>query len=161
MFTSGTADATTKLKQLNVEIVRSEYGARDLSAVLAELGRREIQSVLVEGGGVLAGAFFDAGLVIFLPIILTVDLGLPTRFLHMLMVPKPSLEIGMDAITIGPFHVKPFSPMNMGAWALLGFSGLAFLAASRMCSSAWMALYLSVNDSCDPGRSAFLSRSLA
>src|SRR5256885_12562309 len=47
----------------------------------------------------------------------------------MLMVPKPSLEIGMDAITIGPFHVKPFSPMNMGAWALLGFSGLAFLAA--------------------------------
>ena len=63
------------------------------------------------------------------PIILTVDLGLPTRFLHMLMVPKPSLEIGMDAITIGPFHVKPFSPMNMGAWALLGFSGLAFLAA--------------------------------
>ncbi len=63
MFTSGTDDAATKLKQLNVEIVRSEHGARDLSAVLAELGRREIQSVLVEGGGVLAGAFFDAGLV--------------------------------------------------------------------------------------------------
>jgi len=63
MFTSGSADAATRLKQLNVEIVRSEHGARDLSAVLAELGRREIQSVLVEGGGVLAGAFFDAGLV--------------------------------------------------------------------------------------------------
>ena len=63
MFTSGTADAATKLKQLDVEIVRREHGARDLSAVLAELGRREIQSVLVEGGGVLAGAFFDAGLV--------------------------------------------------------------------------------------------------
>jgi diaminohydroxyphosphoribosylaminopyrimidine deaminase / 5-amino-6-(5-phosphoribosylamino)uracil reductase len=63
MFTSGSADAATKLKQLNVEIVRSEHGARDLSAVLAELGRREIQSVLVEGGGALAGAFFDAGLV--------------------------------------------------------------------------------------------------
>ena len=52
-----------KLEQLGVELVRSEHGARDLSAVLAELGRREIQSVLVEGGGVLAGAFFDAGLV--------------------------------------------------------------------------------------------------
>jgi polysulfide reductase chain C len=63
------------------------------------------------------------------PILLTVDLGLPTRFLHMLMVPKPSLAIGMDAITMGPFHLKPFSPMNAGAWALLGFSLLAFLAA--------------------------------
>jgi formate-dependent nitrite reductase membrane component NrfD len=63
------------------------------------------------------------------PIILTVDLGLPTRFLHMLMVSKPSLEIGMDAITVGPFHLKPFSPMNAGAWALLGFSVFAFMAA--------------------------------
>ena len=62
MFTSGSADSV-KLEQLGVELVRSEHGARDLSAVLAELGRREIQSVLVEGGGVLAGAFFDAGLV--------------------------------------------------------------------------------------------------
>ena len=50
------------------------------------------------------------------PIILTVDLGLPTRFLHMLMVAKPSLEIGRDAVTVGPFHLKPFSPMNAGAW---------------------------------------------
>jgi diaminohydroxyphosphoribosylaminopyrimidine deaminase / 5-amino-6-(5-phosphoribosylamino)uracil reductase len=63
MFTSGSADAAPKLEQLGIEIVSSEHGARDLSAVLAELGRREIQSVLVEGGGVLAGAFFDAGLV--------------------------------------------------------------------------------------------------
>jgi len=62
MFTSGSADSV-KLEQLGVELVRSERGARDLSAVLAELGRREIQSVLVEGGGMLAGAFFDAGLV--------------------------------------------------------------------------------------------------
>src|SRR5438128_11056954 len=63
------------------------------------------------------------------PVLLTVDLGLPTRFLHMLMVAKPSDAIGMDAITIGPFHLKPFSPMNAGAWALLGFSLFAFLAA--------------------------------
>jgi polysulfide reductase chain C len=63
------------------------------------------------------------------PIILTVDLGLPTRFLNMLMVSKPSLEIGMGAVTVGPLHLKPFSPMSAGAWALLGFSLFAFLAA--------------------------------
>ena len=63
------------------------------------------------------------------PILLIIDLGLPTRFLHMLMVSKPSLEIGMDALTVGPFHLKPFSPMNAGAWALLGFSLCAFLTA--------------------------------
>jgi formate-dependent nitrite reductase membrane component NrfD len=63
------------------------------------------------------------------PILLIVDLGLPTRFLHMMMVSKPSLEIGMNAITVGPFHLKPFSPMSAGAWALLGFSVCAFLVA--------------------------------
>jgi formate-dependent nitrite reductase membrane component NrfD len=63
------------------------------------------------------------------PVFLIVDLGLPTRFLHMLMVSKPSLEIGMNAITVGPFHLKLLSPMNAGAWALLGFSFFAFLAA--------------------------------
>jgi len=63
------------------------------------------------------------------PILLVVDLGLPTRFLHMLMVSKPSTAIGMDAITVGPFHLKPFSPMNVGAWALMIFSACAFLAA--------------------------------
>ncbi|HVS80339.1 MAG TPA: bifunctional diaminohydroxyphosphoribosylaminopyrimidine deaminase/5-amino-6-(5-phosphoribosylamino)uracil reductase RibD [Pyrinomonadaceae bacterium] len=63
MFTSSGADSATKLKQLGVEMVRSERGARDLSAVLDELGRREIQGVLVEGGGMLAGAFVDARLV--------------------------------------------------------------------------------------------------
>jgi len=47
----------------------------------------------------------------------------------MLMVAKPSLEIGRDAVTVGPFHLKPFSPMNAGAWALLAFSACAFLAA--------------------------------
>ncbi len=63
------------------------------------------------------------------PIFLIVDLGMPSRFLHMLMVPKPALTIGMDAINLGSIHVKPFSPMNMGSWALLGLSGFAFLAA--------------------------------
>ncbi len=63
------------------------------------------------------------------PILLIVDLGMPSRFLHMLMVPKPDLTIGMSAITIGPFHLKPFSPMSAGSWALNGFVLLAFLAA--------------------------------
>jgi formate-dependent nitrite reductase membrane component NrfD len=63
------------------------------------------------------------------PILLIVDLGLPTRFLHMMMVSKPSLEIGMNAVTVGPFHLKLFSPMNAGAWALLAFGVCAFLAA--------------------------------
>ncbi len=35
----------------------------DLRALLEELGRRDIVSLLVEGGGVVLGAFFDAGLV--------------------------------------------------------------------------------------------------
>jgi formate-dependent nitrite reductase membrane component NrfD len=63
------------------------------------------------------------------PILLIVDLGIPTRFLHMLMVPKPSTAIGAGALTLGPFHLKPLSPMSAGAWALLVFSGCAFLAA--------------------------------
>jgi formate-dependent nitrite reductase membrane component NrfD len=45
------------------------------------------------------------------PIILVVDLGVPARFLNMVT------------------HFNPTSPMSMGAWALLGFSACAFLAA--------------------------------
>jgi protein NrfD len=63
------------------------------------------------------------------PILLIIDLGIPSRFLHMLVVSKPSTAIGHDAVTLGPLHVKPFSPMSMGAWALNGFVPLAFLAA--------------------------------
>jgi diaminohydroxyphosphoribosylaminopyrimidine deaminase/5-amino-6-(5-phosphoribosylamino)uracil reductase len=35
----------------------------DLRALLEELARRDIQTLLVEGGGVILGGFFDAGLV--------------------------------------------------------------------------------------------------
>jgi diaminohydroxyphosphoribosylaminopyrimidine deaminase/5-amino-6-(5-phosphoribosylamino)uracil reductase len=35
----------------------------DLRALLAELGKRDILTLLVEGGGVVLGSFFDAGLV--------------------------------------------------------------------------------------------------
>jgi formate-dependent nitrite reductase membrane component NrfD len=63
------------------------------------------------------------------PLFLIIDLGMPSRFLHMLMVPKASAEIGMSAISIGPFHIKPYSPMNLGAWALLGFGVCAAIVA--------------------------------
>ena len=63
------------------------------------------------------------------PIFLIIDLGMPSRFLHMLMVQKGADTIGMSALTIGPFHIKPYSPMNMGAWALLGMGVCAFIVA--------------------------------
>ena len=69
------------------------------------------------------------------PILLIVDLGTPSRFLNMLMVSKPSLAIGMDALTLGPFHLKPYSPMSVGAWGLLVFSTCAFLCAA----ATWLA----------------------
>jgi formate-dependent nitrite reductase membrane component NrfD len=46
------------------------------------------------------------------PIILIVDLGVPSRFMNMVL------------------RFNPLSPMSMGAWALLGFSAAAFLAAA-------------------------------
>ena len=45
------------------------------------------------------------------PLILIVDLGVPARFMNMLL------------------RFNTLSPMSMGAWALLGFSVCAFLAA--------------------------------
>ena len=69
------------------------------------------------------------------PVLLIVDLGLPSRFLNMLMVSKPSLAIGMSAVTVGPLHIKPYSPMSAGAWGLMVFSTCAFLCAAE----TWLA----------------------
>ena len=63
------------------------------------------------------------------PLLLIVDLGYPTRFLHMMMVSKPSTAIGMGALRAGPFHLKLFSPMSVGAWGLLLFGLCTFLCA--------------------------------
>jgi diaminohydroxyphosphoribosylaminopyrimidine deaminase/5-amino-6-(5-phosphoribosylamino)uracil reductase len=63
LFTSSDAEPSSELKQLGVEMVRIEGGARNLSAMMNELAEREIQSVLAEGGGTLAGALMDAGLI--------------------------------------------------------------------------------------------------
>jgi formate-dependent nitrite reductase membrane component NrfD len=53
----------------------------------------------------------------------------------MLMVAKPSLAIGMDVVTAGPFHLKPYSPMSAGAWGLMAFSACAFVCAGE----TWLA----------------------
>ncbi|MCU1264795.1 MAG: Riboflavin biosynthesis protein RibD [Acidobacteria bacterium] len=57
------SDAVDTLQALGVEVIADETGGRDVFRVLEELGRRSIQSLLVEGGGVVAGAFIDAGMV--------------------------------------------------------------------------------------------------
>lgn len=54
---------TSSRSKINgVELI-TENSAHDLESILTALGEREIQSVLVEGGGTIAGAFFDAGFV--------------------------------------------------------------------------------------------------
>jgi diaminohydroxyphosphoribosylaminopyrimidine deaminase / 5-amino-6-(5-phosphoribosylamino)uracil reductase len=63
LFTSSDTERSVELKKLGVEMIRIEGGARDLVAMLSELGKRDLQSVLVEGGGGVAAAFLDAGLV--------------------------------------------------------------------------------------------------
>jgi formate-dependent nitrite reductase membrane component NrfD len=65
------------------------------------------------------------------PVLLIIDLGLPSRFLNMLMVSKPSTAIGMSAVTAGPLHFKPYSPMSAGAWGLMVFSTCAFVCAAE------------------------------
>ncbi len=63
LFTSSGAESAQQLGKLGVKIVNSSAGTRDLTAVLDELGKRELQTILLEGGGTVAGAFLDAGLV--------------------------------------------------------------------------------------------------
>jgi diaminohydroxyphosphoribosylaminopyrimidine deaminase/5-amino-6-(5-phosphoribosylamino)uracil reductase len=51
------------LKGAGVDVITSDSGSRDLTAVLGQLRDREIQSILVEGGTEIAGAFCDEKLV--------------------------------------------------------------------------------------------------
>src|SRR4029434_5123341 len=51
------------------------------------------------------------------PILLTLDLGRPLRFWHMLI----------DSRTFG-LNFKYWSPMSVGAWALIVFSAFAFVS---------------------------------
>jgi formate-dependent nitrite reductase membrane component NrfD len=91
-------------------------------------------------GGIAAGAYFMAALielvgnpedralartayyiafplVVICGILLILDLGRPERFWHMLIYPKASMPI-----------FKYWSPMSVGAWALLIFGGFTFLS---------------------------------
>jgi formate-dependent nitrite reductase membrane component NrfD len=104
-------------------------GAFVIAAIADRLDGRRSRDV------VRAGYYVAFLAVIPCPILLIVDLGIPTRFLHMLMVAKPSPAIGMDAVMAGPFHLKPYSPMSAGAWGLMAFSLCAFLCAAE----TWLA----------------------
>jgi formate-dependent nitrite reductase membrane component NrfD len=37
----------------------------------------------------------------------------------------------MNAVTAGPLHLKPYSPMSVGAWGLMAFSVCVFLCAGE------------------------------
>ncbi len=58
-------EAKLQLTSAGAEIIEfpSEGGAVDLKQLLKALGERQITNVLVEGGGILVGSLFDAGLV--------------------------------------------------------------------------------------------------
>jgi diaminohydroxyphosphoribosylaminopyrimidine deaminase/5-amino-6-(5-phosphoribosylamino)uracil reductase len=65
LFGSPSADksAIQALEAQGIDVIWDASNGRDVLSVLKELGQRSIQSVLLEGGGSLAGAFIDAGLV--------------------------------------------------------------------------------------------------
>src|SRR2546430_2996560 len=61
-------------------------------------------------------------------LLLTIDLGRPERFWHMLV----------QAQTFRPM-VKAYSPMSIGSWALLLFSGCAFLSfVAVLAECGWL-----------------------
>src|SRR6267142_5563275 len=73
------------------------------------------------------GYLISFPLVCMCGLVLTVDLGRPERFWHMLV----------QSETFRPI-LKTYSPMSTGAWALLVFSGCAFVSftgavAARGC----------------------------
>jgi formate-dependent nitrite reductase membrane component NrfD len=91
-------------------------------------------------GGVSAGAYFIGSLVEILgiekerqisriaytiafplicitPVLLIADLGSPLRFWHLFLYPKS-----------GMFYMNTTSPLSVGTWALLIFSGMSFLS---------------------------------
>ena len=63
-------------------------------------------------------------------LVLTADLGRPERFWHMLI----------QSETFHPM-IKTYSPMSLGAWALLCFSGCAFLSfVAVLAERGWLHL---------------------
>jgi protein NrfD len=61
-------------------------------------------------------------------LVLTLDLGRPERFWHMLI----------ESETLRPM-IKTYSPMSLGAWALLCFGGCAFLSfVAVLAERGWL-----------------------
>lgn len=91
-------------------------------------------AIAVLAGGPGARAIAEAGYLIAFPLIciclglLSLDLGRPERFLHMLWSRKTSTAIGEWAITPLGFHLKLLSPMSVGAWGLSAYSAVTFLS---------------------------------
>jgi len=86
-----------------------------IAALIDLFGRPEDRSLARLGYYVAFPAVVLSG------VLLTADLGVPTRFWHMLI-----------ASHTGRLLLKPYSPMSLGAWALLifgAFATAAFLAA--------------------------------
>jgi formate-dependent nitrite reductase membrane component NrfD len=86
---------------------------------------------LLAGGGrdapaVRAGYLLASPLISLSLVLLILDLGLPRRFLHMILSRKATGGIGWGALTVGDIHFKPFSPMSVGAWGLSIFGAFAF-----------------------------------
>ncbi|HTE66473.1 MAG TPA: NrfD/PsrC family molybdoenzyme membrane anchor subunit, partial [Candidatus Binatia bacterium] len=86
-------------------------GSYVLATLMELFGRREDRPLVRLGYLIAFPAVCLCGL------LLTADLGRPERFWHMLV----------QANTFRPM-VKAYSPMSLGAWALMAFSGCAFLS---------------------------------
>lgn len=82
-------------------------GSAVLSGIARLIGRREAQPI------VRAGRYLSFLTALPAPLLLIEDLGRPERFHHMLRV------------------LKLRSPMSLGVWGLIAFSGTAFLGALR------------------------------
>ena len=87
-------------------------GSFFLAALLKLLGRPE------DGPTVRAGYYTALAGALLSGVLLTLDLGKPLRFWHMLLQSNRGVPL-----------LKPWSPMSVGAWALLGFIGVSLLAS--------------------------------
>lgn len=90
-----------------------------LGALIDLFGRPEDRPIARLGYYVAFPAVIVSGL------LLTLDLGLPIRFWHMLL----------EAKTLQPMF-KAYSPMSVGSWALLFFGAFSFIAFLAALSEA-------------------------
>jgi formate-dependent nitrite reductase membrane component NrfD len=93
-----------------------------IAAGVADLfgGRRD--RAVTKVGAYLALVAFLPG-----PLFLTIDLGRPSRFLHMIWSPLAQTTIGDGSITFLGFHFKFHSPMSVGSWMLLVYGACVAL----------------------------------